>query len=196
MKKLGFLLVGLIAVASFSACMKKTEPYDMELQYGIDKDRIEAYNAQNFPGAIFHEVEDGIGLWYQVETNGTPGDYQYKLVGEGNNRLIEAPIVKVRYVGKLLDGTVFDKNETESGVELPLAGTITAWRIMFLPRMIDGEQIGGALSTGLHPGAKVRFVAPSIFGYANSAQGAIPANSPLEFTIEVLDVRAPSSSNN
>lgn len=196
MKKWGLWLVALFAVASFSGCIKESEPYDLELQYGLDKDRIEAYNAQNFPGAIFHEVEDGIGIWYQVETSGTPGDYQYKLIGEGENKLIEAPIIKVRYVGKLLDGTVFDKNETESGVELRLARLITAWRIMFLPRTIDGAQIGGVLPYGLHPGAKVRFVAPSIFGYANSSQKNIPANSPLEYTVEVLDVLPPDTDNN
>ncbi len=195
MKKLGLLLVGFIAVGSFSACMKETEPYNAELQYEKDKQLIEAYNEQNFPNAIFHEVEEGFGIWYEVLELGVPGDYQYRFVGEGSSAYLEAPIVKVKYTGKLLNGTVFDSRETNEGLEMSLAGTIAAWRIMFLPRTIDGESIGGVLPNGLHPGARVRFVAPSIYGYANEARGTIPANSPLEFTIEVLDVRAPTNNN-
>lgn len=193
MKKLGFLLVGFLAVGSFSACMKREEPYNAELQYEKDKALIETYNAQSFPNAMYYEVEDGFGIWYQVLEQGTPGDYQYKMVGEGTNKYLEAPIIKVKYTGKLLNGTVFDSREQNEGLEFSLAGTIAAWRIMFLPRTVEGQDIGGVLPNGLHPGAKVRFVAPSIFAYANAAQQGIPANSPLEFTIEVLDVRAPTN---
>lgn len=192
MKKLGLLLIVFMIVGGFSACMKDSEPYDAQLQYGIDKELIETYNAANFPDATLHEV-DGFGFWYQVIEPGVPGDYEYKIVEDGATPYIEAPLVQVKYTGKLLDGTIFDKNDDEEGVELPLNGLIPAWRIMFLPRTLNGEDIGGVLPYGLHPGAKVRFVTPSIFGYANTSQGTIPANSPLDFTVEVLDVLAPGN---
>lgn len=195
MKKLGLLLIGFIAVGSFSSCMKEVEPYDPKFQFEVDKKLIEAYIAENFENAIFHEVEDGYGLWYEVIVPGTPGEYEYKLVeNPQGDKQIEWPTIQVKYTGKLLNGQQFDKNRSEDGDSFSLgAGIISAWQIMFLPRRIEGEDVLGVLPQGLHPGAKVRFVAPSIFGYRDVNYGAIPSNSPLDFTVEVVSVRAPSS---
>src|SRR5690606_25444671 len=128
----------------------------------------------NWPNATFHEDIFGFGLWYELIEPGIPGDYQYKFVGEGIGRYIEAPIVQAKYTGKLLSGTVFDQNESEQGDPIPLDGVIPAWQMIFLPKMIDGEEVAGVFPLGLHPGAKVRFITPSYHGYGNSPYGIIP----------------------
>lgn len=198
MKKLGLLLIVFIAVGSFSSCMKESEPYDAQFQFGVEKDLIEAYLAEELPNAMFHEDESGFGIWYELTSPGTPGDYEYKIIentGSQPGTSIEAPVIQVKYTGKLLDGRQFDASKGEDGATFSLAGVIPAWQVAFLPRMIGSEEVSGITSTGLHPGAKIRFITPSIYAYGPQQNGSIPANSPLEFTIEVLDVRAPSTNS-
>lgn len=186
MKKLNLLVLGLIVVAGLSSCLKETETFDLELQYEIEKPIIAEYVRENVPNAVLNE---DWGIWYEIIEPGTAGDYEYKMV----NNQIEAPVIQAKYRGILLNGVQFDANDTTEGATFSLNQVILAWQIVFLPSVIDGNETIGLTATGLHPGAKIRFVTPSYLGYANSARNNIPANSPLDFTIEVLDVRSPSS---
>lgn len=188
MKKLGLLLVGFIAVGSFSSCMK-TDNFDPSVQYEIEKVLIEEYVQENLPAAQFHEES---GIWYQLMGVGDQTAYEYKIV----NERLEIPIVTVKYTGRLLNGSIFDDldlTKYPNGIDFSLNGVISAWPLVFFPQKIGENDVGGIMPQGLFPGARIRFVTPSYLGYGNQQWGNIPANSPLDFTIEVIDVRAPTN---
>lgn len=190
MKKLGLLLIVFMIVGGFSSCMKDGDSFDPTLQYEIEKELIEEYVMQHLPNATFNEHW---GVWYELVSIGNREEYEYKVV---DNRL-EYPTVNVKYTGKLLNGTVFDEQNDDDGIEFYLGGNIIqAWPLAFFPQKIDDNEVGGLTPSGLYPGAVIRFVTPSYLAYANHQQGNIPPNSPLDFTIEVLDVSAPTSSSN
>lgn len=98
-------------------------------------------------------VKDTLGVKYQVITAGT-GTYP-----------TDASSITVDYSGSLLNGTVFDSS---TGYSQILGNLIAGWRIV-LPHVRGGS--------------KVLMIIPSRFGYGNAANGAIPANSVLIFTI-------------
>ena len=50
-------------------------------------------------------------------------------------------------------------------------------------------KLGGLTEKGLQKGSKIHIMAPSLYGYQNQAVGTIPANSPLDFVIEVTDIK-------
>ena len=104
-----------------------------------------------------HATKDASGVYYQIITEGT-GD-----------KPTAASTVKITYKGTLLNGTQFD---AQVGINLPLPNTILGW------------QVGVPLVKG---GGRILLIIPSGLGYANRANGSIPANSVLIFTIDLLD---------
>lgn len=153
------------------------------------------------------ELHQQTGIWYVLEDPGQGNfDYLDTNSNTGQTQLANAQVL-VRYTGRLLDGTVFDENldpdttGTNNGYFnlLPTAtqpGVITAWQIAFYPATIADQEIGGLLTNGLQKGAKIRIITPSPYGYRDQANGDIPANSPLDFEIEVLDIRKSPDQNN
>lgn len=132
------------------------------------------------------------GIWFEVLQPGQQDSYTYKLSTNG----LVAPTVEVKYKGQLLNGTVFDETDETSTnkktLKISLAQVITAWQFAFLPRSIDynGQSfpITGLSQHGLKKESKIRFVTPSPWGYDTDARDKIPANSPLVFEIEVVDI--------
>lgn len=179
-----FTLLFVLAGVTFSSCRKESF-FDPEEQFEAEKPIIENYVKANIPDAIKHE---NTGIWYEIletaDENEDPYEYTIHSSGYINNVDIE-----IKYRGVLLDGTVFDSN-TE-GVTFSLGELIRAWQVMFLPKTIGDLPVGGILEEGLQKGMKVRFVTPSYYAYQHIGQGNVPANAPLDFTIEVLDIRDP-----
>ena len=103
-------------------------------------------------------VKDVSGLYYQVTT---PGTGAYPTSGS---------TVTVNYVGKLLNGTQFDAG---TGFKTSLGSVIRGWTIG-----VPHVQTGGTINLYI----------PSGLGYANTATGAIPANSVLVFRIDLLSI--------
>lgn len=107
------------------------------------------------------EVKESDGLFYQVIKEGT-----------GTEMIKLTDILTVNYQGRLLDGTVFD--ETKDGaIELPLNQVIEGWQ-KGIPLVKEGGQI--------------RLLIPSPMAYTNRKIGIIPANSPLDFTVDIVKV--------
>jgi FKBP-type peptidyl-prolyl cis-trans isomerase FkpA len=144
-------------------------------------------------------------MWYKIIEEGVSpeeeGFYEYKLNSFGN---VEAPRITIKYEGKLVStGYVFDKNDKTEGIEFLLGTLINGWKIAFLPKTItdsgkvlnitDLTGLSGLTELGLQKGSKIRLVIPSPYAYQDKSQPSVPANSPLDFTIEVLKVEAPTS---
>ncbi len=99
----------------------------------------------------------------------------------GSGILIDSGMtVKVKYTGKLINGTVFDSNvDTSFGHTDPLEFTIGARQV------IEGWEIG---VRKLNKGAKANIYIPSMLGYGSQGSPPkIPAFSNLVFDIEVLE---------
>ena len=79
--------------------------------------------------------------------------------------------VRVKYEGRLVDGTVFDKND---GVQFPLNQVIQCWK--------EGVQ-------HIKVGGKARLVCPSDTAYGNGGRPPqIPPGATLLFTVELLGI--------
>lgn len=107
-------------------------------------------------------IKDDYGVFYQIIEPGT-GSFTYT----GSTR------VTVDYQGRLLNGTIFDDSN----------GTP---RTFTLGTLIGGWQIGIPY---IQKGGKIRLLIPSYYGYGNSANGAIPGNSILDFTITLSNLQ-------
>lgn len=105
-------------------------------------------------------VKHSSGLYYQIIAPGS------------GNEITVANTVSVNYEGKLLSGAIFDKSQTTA--TFPLSNLILGW------------QKGIPL---VRKGGKIRLIIPSSLGYKNDARTGIPANSVLDFTVEVVNVQ-------
>jgi len=127
-----------------------------------DTDANAAFLAKNAkqPGVV--TLPDG--LQYRIVTSGPAGGRRPKLTDE----------VKVNYEGKLLDGEVFDSSFARGQpAAFPLEGLIPGW--------VEALQL-------MRPGDEWTLWTPPALGYGDEAKGPIPANSVLQFRIQLLDV--------
>ncbi|MEJ5961525.1 FKBP-type peptidyl-prolyl cis-trans isomerase [Pedobacter immunditicola] len=152
------ILLAAIALVLSFSACQKADVYDREAQLQTDTEIIQAFVTTN----ALSNVQKHDGLFYQVLREGT-----------GTETIESTDTVTVNYEGRLLDGTVFDKTTTEP-IKFPLNGVIEGWQ-RGIPLMKKGGQI--------------RLLIPSPMAYANfEVGGVIPANSPLDFTVELIEV--------
>lgn len=194
MNKIKFsLLTFVAAIFAFASCSKDDTTYhDPEAQFQAEKPIIENYVKANYSGMQYSS--DTTGIWFEVTEPGIANSYEYKVVDTVylgyQTKMVRPPQITVRYTGKLIsNNTVFDSNTTDAGFTSKLNSLISAWQIAFQPKSIAEYSVGGLTPKGLQIGSKIRFVTPSYFAYGNSVTGSIPANSPLYFEIEVLDIK-------
>lgn len=103
----------------------------------------------------------------------TPSGLRYKVVKAGEAAAphpTDTDIALVQYEGRLSDGSVFDKSQQ------PTPFPVNA--------VVPGFSEGLKLMT---KGAKYRFWIPPELGYGAETKGPIPANSTLEFDVELVD---------
>lgn len=101
----------------------------------------------------------GSGLYYIIEEPG--GDEKPTLQNQ----------IAIRYTGRLLNGFEFDSSDGQI-VQFPLSNLIRGWQ--------EGIPLFGK-------GGKGVLIVPSHLGYGTRPVGTIPANSVLEFDIELVD---------
>lgn len=109
---------------------------------------------------IVTKKDEQFGIFYQIIEPGT-GKIEY----------VATTQVTANYTGRLLDGTQF---ETKTGAVFTMGGLIAGW------------QIGIPL---IQKGGKIRLIIPSYYAYGNVKNGPVPANSVLDFTIEITDLK-------
>ena len=197
-----------LSASVLTSCNKEGDAFDPLEQLEIEKVQIKEYVEKNYPNA--QQYED-TGLWYEIMEPGEADSYTYKVTDAASGqKWINAEGI-VNYRGKLVsNGTVFDETQDPTkGTTLPIRvnlntgdkSVITAWIHAFTPKTIKvGEQdtdIGIIFTNGAQTGAKFRIITPSIYAYGNQVYGKIPANSPLDFEIEVLKMQDynPTSGN-
>ncbi|WP_079715267.1 FKBP-type peptidyl-prolyl cis-trans isomerase [Parapedobacter luteus] len=209
MKKINVLLLGLVTALGFSSCIDDEEPFDWAAQYEIERPIIEAYARENLANPQYHEIQ-GMRIWYEVIALGDDASYQYKVISNPNAQggyAIEAPEVHVRYTTRLVQtDAVVRSVDDDEGEELAWNNEPAIWQAALFPREIrydeDGElldepvEFGGITTNGLKRGGRIRVVTPSYFAYRNGSSGNIPANSPLFYDIEIVEIDEPSSNNN
>lgn len=107
----------------------------------------------------------------------TASGLSYKIIYRGENPLIEDnSIVKVNYVGKLVDGTVFDQN--------PDGDTATFSPNGVIPGFSEGLKMLGK-------GGKAVFYIPGKLAYGSEGvpQAGIGPNAMLIFDVEIIDIK-------
>ncbi|TDQ75745.1 FKBP-type peptidyl-prolyl cis-trans isomerase [Sphingobacterium yanglingense] len=198
-KALAYISFMISLLVLVSSCNKNQETFDPVAQLEVEKPIIEAYVKKNYPNAVQHETT---GIWYEVMESPEEANYKYPLKDTLNQKWIWTEGT-INYKGKLIsNGTIFDQTKDPAvGTELPLymsltsgqGSVITAWLMAFYPKKVTVESkeinLGMIFEKGAQEGAKFRIITPSYYAYGNRAAGSIPANSPLEFEIEVLKLR-------
>ncbi|WP_443937721.1 FKBP-type peptidyl-prolyl cis-trans isomerase [Pedobacter sp. MW01-1-1] len=107
-------------------------------------------------------VKDASGLYYQIIKPGS-----------GTTKITNSSKITIKYEGRLLNGSVFDNG---GGVQ----------QTFTLGQLIQGWQVGIPF---IQKGGEIRLIVPPSLGYGAQAVGPIPANSPLDFTVTLIDVQ-------
>jgi FKBP-type peptidyl-prolyl cis-trans isomerase FkpA len=111
-----------------------------------------------------------------IETNSIdatqdPRGFYYNITKEGSGaKPNPCSNIEVNYVGKLTNGTIFDQG---NGVKFPLGGLIIGWQ--------EGIPLVGS-------GGSITLYLPPSLAYGSAANGPIPANSNLIFTIDLKGI--------
>lgn len=158
MKKI-VVLSGLVSVLLFSGtgCIKNNEACQQKTVESEEAAMIGYATSISIPA-----VRHSSGLYYYIENTGNA------TMPNLNSNL------KVNYIGKLLNGTVFDQTTPATGpVTFALGGVIFGWQLG-LP--LIGE------------GGVIHLIIPSSLGYGCTDNGPIPAYSVLHFRVELVDV--------
>ena len=108
------------------------------------------------------------GLAYKVEKAGPAGGVHPRLGDQ----------VRVAYVGRLVDGTVFDSSDSAGG---PVVMTVGA----LVPGWNEALQL-------MRPGDDWTLYVPPSLGYGDQASGPIPANSVMIFRMQLLAALPPA----
>ena len=101
-------------------------------------------------------------------------------VGSGSAQVSAGDTIVVHYEGKFLDGKKFDSSY-ERGQ--PFSVTIGARQV------IPGFEQG---VLGMRLGGKRRLLIPSNLAYGTQGAGNIPPNTPIQFEVELLEIKAPT----
>jgi FKBP-type peptidyl-prolyl cis-trans isomerase FkpA len=147
----------LLMIFSGLSCLKGSDPCNPKT-VASESTQMQAYCAGNGITPTTHSS----GLLYQIMNPGT-----------GATATANSTIY-ITYVGKLVDGTVFDQQSNSSATGWPLNQLIEGWRVG-IPLIKEGGEI--------------KLVVPSSMAYGCSGYGAIPGNAILFFDITVVDVQ-------
>ena len=113
------------------------------------------------------------------EIKTTASGLSYKIINEGaGDKAVDSSFVKVKYVGKLINDTVFDDSKGEAR-EFPVRGVV--------PGFSEGLKLLGK-------GGKAIFYIPGKLGYGVQGQPAagIGPNQTLVFEVEVTEISGKS----
>lgn len=180
MKKFNILAVGLLASATalFSASCSsssKSESDTTDTPFFTD-DNPQMEQQKDSLAQIFTDPAKKSDTPTDSTYAQTASGLKYMILREGDGRTPKATDeVTVQYEGKLVDGTVFDSSyDRGEPAAFPLNRVIPGWT--------EGLQL-------MKENGKAVFYIPSNLAYGEQgAPGAIPPNSDLIFTVELIKV--------
>jgi FKBP-type peptidyl-prolyl cis-trans isomerase FkpA len=172
MKKLNGILslsVFILFISLMASCNKNEDPYASYTparEASLIKDWLAKVKLEKL-----HLDSTTTGIYYIADTT---------KIGSGPN-VKAGNIVTVKYICAGTDGTVFDASSLHNA-----AGTMVYTHKT--QQLIQGWEEGIEV---LNKGSRATFLIPSAKGYGpyGSEGGAIPPNTPLIFTIEVVDIK-------
>jgi FKBP-type peptidyl-prolyl cis-trans isomerase FkpA len=144
---LSILMISFIGCKRDEACTVNTPT--------SEEGQITAFAAANGISAVKH----GSGVYYQIITPGS------------GSQASLASRVTVSYVGKFLNGNIFDQSANFTSQ---------------LNGLIEGWQIGIPL---IRKGGTIKLIIPSAYGYGCNTFNGIPGSSVLYFEITLIDIQ-------
>jgi FKBP-type peptidyl-prolyl cis-trans isomerase FklB len=168
----------LFGAFSLISCVDSDETQEAIIER--DKLAIEKYLQENPIASVkeYSEPIEGVYIFWQVSTK------------PELNSILRGDTVTVNYVGKTLNKTIFDTSVEQVAKD---NGIFSAGRKYQPLRFAIGYglTIPGfefAISM-MHPGEKATVIFPSRLGYGTQSSGPIPANSPLIFELDLVQVK-------
>jgi len=169
------LLVGALSLLS---CVDSDQTQEVILER--DKEAIQKFLQENPIASVkeYSEPIEGFYMFWQVSTK------------ETRNNSLKGDTVSVNYVGKTLDKKIFDTSIEQVARDNGIFNSGRKYQPLRYA-VGYGFTITGfefALSM-MHAGEKATVIFPSRLGYGSQASGGIPANSPLIFELELVQVK-------
>ncbi|NCD69604.1 FKBP-type peptidyl-prolyl cis-trans isomerase [Mucilaginibacter agri] len=151
-----YLFLLLTAVVGLASCSKKDDSTTSTYDATAQAAKDDATIQAFIKTNNITAVKDPSGVYYQVVI---AGDGAYPTA---------TSTVTVNYKGYLLDGTLFDSGSSST---FSLTSVIAGWQYG-IPH--------------INKGGRIRLLIPSTLAYKNTASGKIPANSVLDFTVDLI----------
>jgi len=168
------LILGALSMVS---CVDPDQTQEVILER--DKEAITKYIQENALPNVkeYSEPIEGFYMFWEVSTD------------PELNSLLRSDTVRVNYTGKLLSNEIFDTSIEQVAKDNGIYSSSRNYVPLKFP-LGNGYVISGfefAVSL-MRAGEKATVIFPSRLGYGNQPQGPVPANSPLIFELELLDV--------
>lgn len=171
MKKLYAVICASLKKDTTTVTMKPAEAQEFMQRYQAKKQR--EMNMKEFGKNIEAGKKYIDDFKKEADVQVTSSGLAYKTLQEGTGATptIDDKVF-VKYVGTLIDGKEFDKNE--EGVEFPVSGVIKGWTEMLQLMKV---------------GQKVRVVIPQELAYGEGGNYTIEPFSTLVFEMELVEIR-------
>jgi FKBP-type peptidyl-prolyl cis-trans isomerase FklB len=157
-----------VARAYIMMFINQRESIQAEAQAELNKEIFKEQIAQNEAFLTENKGKNGVTV--------TPSGLQYEVIKMGNGpKPTTESVVRVHYVGTLIDGTQFDSSvERGEPAEFPVTGVIAGWT--------EALQL-------MPVGSKFKLYLPEALAYGPSGAGdIIQPYSTLIFEVELLDI--------
>ena len=159
-------------------------PYDLEKIYP-DVEKF-VYDRQQKVQMDFKQKQlaESEALFTDLKKNTNvvelPSGLRYEILKPGSGPFPKAgKTVKIKYVGRLLNGKVFERTDDEEEVNVPISSAPPPW---FISGWIEGLQ-------KINKGGTIKLYVPHWLGYGDQTYHNVPPYSTLTFEIEVLDIK-------
>ncbi|WP_304517090.1 FKBP-type peptidyl-prolyl cis-trans isomerase [Cecembia rubra] len=175
-----YLNFGILALSLFlSSCISDSE--NTQIIFERDLQRIEEFVRENPIPSVKEFSDPGLGIrifWQEVSNSG--------------RKAFLGDTVVVDYVGKLLNGNVFDTSIESVARENNIFNPNRPYgpfRFAFgLEPVIQGFLFG---ISQMEEGDKATVIMPSLYGYGRDAAQGIPSNSVLMFELDYIKLKTP-----
>lgn len=173
----------LIGAISLVSCIDSDQTEEVNLER--DKEEIVKYLAENPIVGVKEYKEDveGFYMFWQVKNDAA-------------ETVVRGDTVTVNYTGKLLNKSVFDTSIEQVAKDNGIFNSSRKYEPLKFRPGFNFAIVGFEFAISLmREGEKATVIFPSRLGYGAQPSGPVPANSPLIFEIDLLDVKKGPQNN-